>query len=163
MSKILFRVHFTAMDFDGTELSDTYDIFASNRADAVQLCHQILYALYGDIDDISIDVKPIEVSAEEKEEINHALAETFLGIKIQFLEMTYPKFIKGYINFQGYDFQSDTVSTSYWVSFLNFTFKVVFNNGKVMIDETEIYYRSRHLKRKYVLRNQCIDVYVGEN
>ena len=160
MREILYDVIAKGKDFDDGRV-EVVQIFARNKLKAKELANRIIEEKYGNFS-YDLEVEPTELTEAEIREVSHALSENYLGLKVQLVEMTKEKFITGIESFQGYNFEevSDD-DMSYWIHFMGFTVRIVCKNNKVEIDETELYYKSCHSNREYVIRNNCEDCYIG--
>lgn len=160
MKEILYDIKVVGTDLDEGRV-ELLQLYARGKNFAKELAERLIELKYGSLS-YNLEIEPAELTEEELKEVSHALSETYLGLKVQCLEMNKTKFLKGLETFQGYDFEEiDSDNMSYWVHFMNFTVKLLYKSNQVTVDETEIYYKSCHSERVYVIRNNCEDCYIG--
>lgn len=160
MREILYDVKVKGKDFDEGR-NEVIQVYAKGKSNAKEIAEKVIAIKYGNFS-YDLIAEPTEVTESELNEVSHALSENYLGLKVVVLEMTKEKFLKGLEDLQGYNFEEiDNNNMSYWIHFMNFTVKIVWRGKQVEIDESEIYYKSCHSNREYVIRNNCEDCYIG--
>lgn len=160
--EILYDITVRGKDFDDGRI-ELLQLYAKDKGQASEIAKKVIDVKYGSFS-YELEIVPTELTESEVQEVSHAISETYLGLQVQFLDMDRNKFLRGLEDFQGFDFvEIDENSMSYWVNILGFTIKLVLNpvTNKVEIDETEIWYKSCHSERRYVIKNKCEDVYIG--
>lgn len=160
MKEILYDIKVIGKELDDGRM-ELIQLYAKNKTFARDIAEKVIKEKYGSFS-YDLEVIPTELTEKELKEVEHALSETYLGLKVQCMEMNKSKFLKSLETFQGYNFEEiDENNMSCWIHFMNFTVKLLYSDNTVKIDETELYYKSCHSERVYVIRNNCEDCYIG--
>ena len=143
--------------------SADYLFLASSKEKAIEITKVLFNTEFGQYTNYNIGVRVVKPSMEELELINKKIITDFVVIRNEFKLNSYKDFMDAYVDFRGTNFDSDTYTQSFWITFQNFTFKVVyiFGSDTCYIDESEFIYFSSLYNRKYVIRDNGTAILIG--
>lgn len=154
-----FKVTINYTDIDGVDYSTSYNLFAENKDDAINIAREMFFMDFGTFEEMHIEAEYELPSQSELEHVNRALIEQFGIIKQKFSEMSYKQFLQAFQNFDGYNMILNMDSASFYFRFMNIECKAVYRNGSSFIDETEVYYHG--VDRLYIITDRLCKVLIG--
>jgi hypothetical protein len=149
------------MDYDNTRHKKSFQIFATDRDDAMTISKELFYMDVGVASEMTVSIDPVELSDIEYSNVNRKFFEVYGVLKENFAGMNYKSFVKSYEDFEGKYFRIQSNIVSYVITFRGVTCKVVYDNSscRVFIDESEVVFHTDN--RDYILRNNLCDIFIG--
>lgn len=154
-----FKVKIKYNDIDGVAYETSYNLFAENKEDAINIAREMFFMDFGTFEDMNIEAEYDIPSQSELEHVNRALIEQFGIIKQKFSELSYKQFLEAFRNFDGYNMVLNIDSASFYFRFMNIECKTIYRNGSTYIDETEVYYHG--VDRLYIITDRLCTVLIG--
>lgn len=154
-----FRVKIKYKDIDGVDYNTSYNLFAENKEDAINIARELFFMDFGTFGDMHIEAEYELPSKSELEHVNRALIDQFGIIKQKFSELSYKQFLQAFQNFDGYNMVLNLDSASFYFRFKNIECKAIYKNGSTYIDENEVYYHG--VDRLYIITDRLCTILIG--
>ena len=154
-----FRVKIKYKDVDGVDYNTSYNLFAENKEDAINIARELFFMDFGTFEDMYIEAEYELPSKSELEHVNRALIDQFGIIKQKFSELSYKQFLQAFQNFDGYNMVLNLDSASFYFRFKNIECKAIYKNGSTYIDENEVYYHG--VDRLYIITDRLCTILIG--
>ena len=105
--------------------------------------------------------EPVKPTNEELQEVNSSLINVYGVLKNVIEGNGNNHFIDVLDKYNGYEYESDGLQSSFYINFRGFTCKVVFVNNSVGIDEKEVSFYSHKFNRTYIIRKGLSEISIG--
>lgn len=138
-----------------------YSFFAKDEEDAKRIAYECFLMEVGSSESIRLNITSTLVSDGEKDYISNTI-KSYLGeLRKSLHDKSYMDFIKLFQDMQGYDLNLSNSYNSFWIDFNNITCKIVYEEGVCSIDLEEVIVKDKTSNRKYVVKNNLQDYYIG--
>lgn len=138
-----------------------YSILAENEEDAMKIAYECFLMEVGSSDNVKTHIRTTPLSYDEKCYVDKIIKEYLGTIRDSLVDMVYAKFIKFFTNIRGYGLKLSPDRSSFWMDMNNITCKIVYESGLCYIDMQEIIVHDKISNRKYIVKNNLQDYYIG--
>ena len=138
-----------------------YTFFAKNEEDAKKIAYECFLMEVGSSSTVKIKITPTPLSDIEKDYIKEVISNYLSPIRDSLHCKVYKDFIKSYENLRGYDLKLSPEYNSFWFEMNSIICKVVYESGLCYIDTEEIVISDKTSNRKYIVRCNLQDYYIG--
>ena len=138
-----------------------YSFFADNEEDARRIAYECFLMEVGSSDTVQIHIRPTPLSEVERNYVNDVLSSYLSPIRSSLSGKVYMDFIKLFQSMSGYGLKLSPDTNSFWFEMNNITCKIAYESGLCYVDTKEIIVSDRTSNRKYIIRNNLQDYYIG--
>lgn len=162
MGYISYDIVVEYIDLFSNNSKAKYRFFAEDEEDAKRIAYECFLMEVGSTDTIKIHLRTTPLSDDEKFYVNDVLEKYLQPLRNSLVGVGYVDFIKLFRNMSGYGLQLASDVSSFWFTMNNITCKVVYESGLCYIDTKELIISDRTSNRKYIVKNDLQDYYIGE-
>lgn len=138
-----------------------YSFFAENEEDARRIAYECFLMEVGSSDTVKIHIRTTPLSEVERNYVNDVLSSYLSPIRSSLSGKVYMDFIKLFQSMSGYGLKLSPDINSFWFEMNNITCKIAYESGLCYVDTKEIIVSDRTSNRKYIIRNNLQDYYIG--